>query len=104
LPLVETDEKAEIQENNSPLAAFFAECLVVEHNARVRRSDVYAAYETWRAREGQEELSGVEIGTQIQTLTCGRVTRTTTKAANAYKHLRLRTDAEKAAAIEAAGA
>jgi phage/plasmid-associated DNA primase len=90
LPLVETDEKAEIQENNSPFFGFFNDHCVVEHDARVKRADVFAAYDKWREREGHKELSASEIGKQLQTLTCGRIGRTTLDGATAYRHLRLK--------------
>jgi len=91
LPLVKTEDKADLAEQNSPTSVFVRECCEVKFGEYTSKEDARLIYNAWCEAQGVEALKPGPLTTELKELTGGRVRPTKCRNASgqyhAYKNL-----------------
>jgi hypothetical protein len=99
LPIVSTEDKADLAEQNSPVSVFLKDCCQIVLGEHVRKDDARLIYDAWCSAQGVEALKPGPLTSQLKELTGGRVRPTKCRKDNttyhAYKNLVLTADAVK---------
>jgi hypothetical protein len=72
IPIVETEDKHSLAEENAPLMGFIRECLKLDPNGRAAKQDVHQRYCEWNV-DG-ETLNPIDFGRQLRRLLPGVTT------------------------------
>ena len=99
LPLVNTEDKNDLAEQNSPLSVFLKDWCQVRIGERVPKDDLRLVYDAWCTDQGIEALKAGPLTSQLKELTSGRVRPTKCRDGgaqyHAYKNLVLTPEALK---------
>ena len=97
LPLVNTEDKDDLAEQNSPLSAFLKEYCLVRVGEHVPKDDLRFVYDAWCTERGIDALKPGPLTSQLKELTSGRVRPTKCRNGDvqyhAYKNLILTPEA-----------
>jgi hypothetical protein len=105
LPIVETEDKVDLADENSPVNVFLKECCQVKVGEYTPKDDVRLVYAGWCKAQEAEPLKPGPFTTQLKELTGGRVRpticRNGKKQYRAYKNLVLVPDAIETYGVQA---
>jgi hypothetical protein len=73
LPLIETAEKDDVMDQQSPISSFLKECCLVKTGERVTKAEAYTVYKKWCQVHGFKPQASNVFGARIMDLTCRRV-------------------------------
>jgi len=105
LPLVETEDKADLAEQNSPTSVFLKECCFVKYGEHTSKDDARLIYDAWCKAQGVEPMKPGPLTTELKELTGGRVRPTKCRNGStqyhAYKNLVITPEARQTYGIQA---
>jgi phage/plasmid-associated DNA primase len=73
IPIVTTDEKIALGDQNAPVSRFLKECCEFKEGARIAKKDVFTRYQEFCQENEFASLSIVEFGRQLKEFTGGKV-------------------------------